>query len=217
MKFLLCVFLALWYSNVSAKSVQADECCMPETYEAVSMGVLHIHPNTMQQVTKISADFKKSRYAQNLTSYSETEVVYELLLVFMSKDIAYLVDLGAKTCSKSLGKFEIERCLPSEAKYIGSAKIGGVLDIDSYADPTGTNTLQVTQKDCLPVSQSAIDASADIYGGFSFYNVTSTIADESVFDIPSYCEEAQVVEDIHMLPAFRKFNSLFLNNLFSNK
>ena len=209
MKFLLCVILALWYSNVGAKSVQADDCCMPETWEAVGMGVLHIHPNTMQHVTKYSADFKKSRYAQNLTSYSETEVKYELLLVFMSQDIAYFVDLGAKTCSKSSGKFVIDRCVDSEAKYIGSAKIGGILDIDSYADPTGSITFQVTQKDCLYVSQSVFDANADIYGGFSFYNVTSTIADESVFKIPSYCEEAQVVEDIHMLPAFRKFNSLF--------
>ena len=208
MKFLLCVILALWCSNVSANPVQADECCMPETWEAVSIGFIHLHPDYYQHLQTYSADLKNCRYAQNVTTYTETELIYQLLLNF--KNVSYYVDLGAKSCIKTFDEFNIERCLASDMyTYVGSAKIGGVLDIDSYIDSTGTSVLEVTHEDCLYVSQSMYGPDYEMNASFRFYNVTTTIADESVFDIPSYCEEAQVVEDIRMLPAFRRFKSFF--------
>ena len=208
MKFLLCVILALWCSNVSAKPVQADECCMPETWEGVSSSFFHIHPYFVQQRSTYSADFKNSRYAQNSTGYIDTRLVYELILMF--KNVSYLVDLGAKSCIKSSGEFAVDRCLPSDFTHVGQSKIGGVLDIDTYIDPSATSDTEVTHDDCLFVSQSLFDPDYESYGSVRYYNVTSTIADESVFDIPSYCEKAQVVEDIRKLPAFRRFKSFFL-------
>ena len=208
MKFLLCVILALLCSNVSAKPVQADECCMPETWEGVSSFFLHLHPNFIQQRNTYSVDFKNSRYAQNVTGYIGNELIYELFLMF--KNVSYIVDLGAKSCIKMSGEFAIERCLPSDFTYVGPAKIGGVLDIDTYIDSSATSDIEVTHEDCLTVSQSVFDPDNDTYGSVRFYNITSTMADDSAFDIPSYCKEAQVVEDIRMLPAFRRFKSFFL-------
>ena len=208
MWFLLCVILALWCSNVSAKPVQADGCCMPETWEAVSSVFLHLHPIFIQQRNTYSVDFKNSRYAQNTTAYIGTELIYELFLMF--KNVSYIVDLGAKSCIKYSDGLELERCLPSDFTHVGPSKIGGVLDIDTYIDSSATSEIEVTHDDCLFVSQSVFDPDNDTYGSFRYYNVTTTIADNSAFDIPSYCEEAQVVEDIRMLPAFRRFKSFFL-------
>ena len=69
---------------------------MPETWEGVSVSYLHVYPENMQQYTKYSADFKNSRFLQNITAYTETQVIYNLFLSFPSKDLFYFVDLGAK-------------------------------------------------------------------------------------------------------------------------
>ena len=115
-----------------------------------------------------------------------------------------------KTCSKYSSPEGFPRCLPSDATYVGSAKIGGVLDVDSYSNPSAGFDIQVTHKDCLYVTHLMYEADYETYGSVRFYNVTSTMADDSAFDIPSYCEKAQVVEDIRMLTAFRRFKSFLL-------
>ena len=181
---------------------------MPDTWEAVSTVFHHFHPIFIQQRDTNSVDFKNSRFALNATAYVGTELIYGLLLMF--KNVSYSVDLGAKSCIKSSDGFDIERCLPSDFTHVGPAKIGGILDVDSYVDSTAKTNIQVTHDDCLFVSQSTFDPDNEVYTSIRYYNMTTTIADDSVFDIPSYCEEAQVVEDIRTLPAFRRFKSFFL-------
>ena len=136
------------------------------------------------------------RIAQQHTFDVEGSTFLQKIIDRGSDNSTYIFAPQLKVCYKmpSLG---MSNCLSSDMTYATSLKVGinPSLNVDVYTRSRGLQkaTLAVTKENCVPISMNVghvydegLSARTDRY-----HSMALGIKDTSVFDVPSYCQDAE--------------------------
>ena len=113
-----------------------------------------------------------------------------------------------------------EGCVPKDV-FFTRQRLGGSgssLDVKVFRIPNEMNTFTATADTCMPVAATAYVDQLEVKAVMSltFYDMKEGIADNSVFDVPDYCNDQSGYEDGSMaelaqgyLPHHRVRRALF--------
>ncbi|EDV28842.1 Ependymin-related protein 2 [Trichoplax sp. H2] len=201
MKPVLCyVVVAIFCLTFIAQNVSA--CCPPDKFEGfryqkmVDISNNDPYPQVGIDALRFHYDFENEKTLEQF--YFNGRLVTQITLY--QKGLRYNILKGKCTF------FEISwplrrRCLPKNARFIGSMSIGDQL-MDYYESVYDKNYAVieeiVTHKDCIPITnitvmKSFVDSMAAVTqpGAFDiriFANVTVGIKDPTIFDPPTECQ-----------------------------
>lgn len=191
-------------------AVEAKGCCTPDQWEGSQYsvtgyvkGFLHRKPGVERGAVSVAYDYTNQRTAAfaNFTGNAGKRSYRIVRRYDNGQGRLYIVDLQNDKCyQKNLTKPFRAACVPDEAKELGEYTFGAgnaSLQAKGYAMGIDTDkyklelSITVTADNCVPIGENIVGLAREVplMENVGFVDINPGIADPSVFDVPSQCEE----------------------------
>ncbi|XP_064605785.1 ependymin-related protein 1-like [Liolophura sinensis] len=190
---------------VSCVAVHSFKCCVPDQWEGV-LGlteglVQNGQPAFVQGYVALSYDYTNKRVAEYVNLTTQGVPTLQKIIIDYNKNVMYTIKEEAKYCRAVQPAPPLSRCVPDTARETSRFHLGAgnnSLKVIAYEidvpDMQITAVTSMTAQDCLPVGELMYGAANNVpfLASMGYVNIVPGIKDPSVFNVPSYCDKAEI-------------------------